>query len=406
VKTDALRQFDDTFWSYLASFSLLSFSIVIFGALYPLFLDEHVGKAVSIMGNATLATNLGCVAGAVPAVMLMRRFGLKGAHIVAIVGINVAMALRLFYDSVFMTYGFAFVAGFFLSVLAVGIPVIVARITSRGNRVLAFSCFFVATIGASVVAMAIAGEMPGVLDAMDHGHHHGERLLTALLFGCAIGITAVVPAVSMNIERRGVEQRLRIPRGRRAHGLITAIALWNFAVGLFAPFFTLYFSSHLGASMRVIGLKLAAGQLIGAVFMVFAPMWVARWGMVRSIRFFMFGAGAAAFFMTLTEQHLASGIGYAIYMGYVAMVQPPVDTLLMDAVHPEDRAGASMTNSLFGFIAVAAGGFTGAQLIDALGYPEMLALAGTACMAAAVAFVVLVRPDGAAAVDSAHQRDG
>jgi predicted MFS family arabinose efflux permease len=93
-------------------------------------------------------------------------------------------------------------------------------------------------------------------------------------------------------------------------------------------------------------------------------------------------------------------------MGYVAMVQPPVDTLLMDAVHPEDRAGASMTNSLFGFIAVAAGGYTGAQLIDALGYPEMLALAGTACMAAAVAFVVLVRPDGAAAMDSAHQRDG
>lgn len=370
---------------------------MIFGELYPLFLEEHVDQAVSVMGNATLVFNLGCVAGTVPAVLLMRRLGLKRTHILSLVGLNIAAALRLCYRSDLMIYGFAFVAGFFISVLAVGIPVIVSRLTQPGNRALGFSCFFIATITSGFFGDAVGGEMPGFLEWMDHGHHHGDRLFTAVLFACAIGITAVVPAVSMRIAGEAEEQKLRFPRDPEARRLITAIAMWGFAVGLFAPFFTLYFSSHLGASVRTIGLDLAGGQVVGAVFTLFAPMWVAYWGMARSIRFFMFTAGAAAFFMTLTEANLASGVGYAIYMGYVAMVQPPLNTLLMNTVQPEEQAGASMANALFGFVAVAAGGYTGGRLIELLGYPEMLALAGAACMAAAVTFVLLVKPDPPAA---------
>jgi len=345
------------------------------------------------MGNTVLVFNIGCIAGTVPAVLLMRRLGLKGTHILAAVGVNVASALRLCYQSELMIYGFAFVAGFFLSVLAVGIPVIVSRLTRPDNRALAFSCFFIATISSGFFGDAIGGEMPGILEAMEHGHHHGDRLFTAVLFSCAIGITAVVPAVSMRIAGTAEEQKLTFPRDREARRLIVAIAMWGFAVGLFSPFFTMYFSSHLGASVRTIGLDLAGGQVVGAIFTLFAPMWVAYWGMARSIRFFMFTAGAAAFFMTLTEAYLLSGLGYAIYMGYVAMVQPPLNTLLMNTVRADEQAGASMANALFGFVAVAAGGYIGGQLIVLLGYAQMLAFAGAACMAAAVTFVLLVKPD-------------
>jgi MFS family permease len=329
----------------------------------------------------------------VPAIVLMRWLGLKGTFVVSLIGYNVASGLRLWDANPFEVYGFAFLAGFFLAILSVGIAVTISRLTTSGNRQLGFTLFFIATIVSGFFGDAIGGELPGILERIEHGHGHGDRLLASLFIACALGLSAVIPALFMRLAGEAHPPRVRLPHGPAVRRLITAIAFWGFAVGLFAPFFGVYFSSHLGASVRTIGLDLASGQIVGALFTAFAPMWVGAWGPVRSIRFFMFAAGASAFFMTLTEATLVSGVGYAIYMGYLAMVQPPLNTLLMNAVTPEEQAGASMINSLFGFSAVALGGFIGGQLIDALGYPQMLALAGAGCMAAAVVFVLLVPPD-------------
>jgi predicted MFS family arabinose efflux permease len=120
-------------------------------------------------------------------------------------------------------------------------------------------------------------------------------------------------------------------------------------------------------------------------------MFIAGWGAVRSVRFMMFAAGTCAFFLSLVMHTIAVGVGYAIYMGYVAMVQTPLNTLLMNQVREDEQAGASMMSSLFSFMAVAAGGFVGGRLIDLLGYAPMLALSGAACMSAAVLFVILVK---------------
>ncbi len=337
--------------------------------------------------------NVGCIAGTVPAIVLMRALGLKATFLVSLVAVNLASTIRLWYEDPLAVYGGAFVAGFFFSVLTVGIAVTISRLTTPANRALGFSCFFVATIGAGFFGDAVGGEMPGFLESIEHGRHHGDRLFTAILFACAIGITSVIPAIPMKLPGAGEEKALRFPRGRETARLMVAIAIWSFAIGLFAPFFALYFSSHLNASVRQIGLDLAGGQVVGAVFTVFAPMWVNAWGAARSIRFFMFTAGACAFFISFVESTLASGIGYAIYMGYVAMVQPPLNTLLMNNVKETEQAGASMANSLFVFSAVALGGYIGGHLLEMLGYPAMLALAGAACMAAAVTFTMLVRPD-------------
>jgi len=348
---------------------------------------------VTVIGNTAFAFNVGCIAGTIPAVILMRRLGLKRTFIVSLVGYNVASAFRLWDITPMEVYGFAFLAGFFLAILSVGIPVTISRLTTAENRQLGFTCFFITTIVSGFFGDAIGGELPGILDRLEHGQGHDEHLLGSLFIACGLGLAAVLPALVIRLARDAQPPTLRLPHGPAIRRLIGAFAFWSLAIGLFAPFFGVYFSSHLGASVRTIGLDLASGQIVGALFTAFAPMWVAAWGPVRSIRFFMFAAGASAFFMTLTEASLASGVGYAIYMGYLAMVQPPLNTLLMNSVKPEEQAGASMVNSLCGFSAIALGGFVGGRLIDALGYPEMLALAGAGCMAAAVMFVILVPPD-------------
>ncbi len=80
-------------------------------------------------------------------------------------------------------------------------------------------------------------------------------------------------------------------------------------------------------------------------------------------------------------------------MGFVAMAQVPLQTLLMNRVRTDEQSGASMLAALVGFCAVAAGGFVGGELISSFGFGPLLVLAGAMSMLAALVFVVLVRTD-------------
>jgi len=345
-----------------------------------------------VIGDASLAMNLGCMAGTIPAIFLMRTPGLKGATVLALAGVGIASAMRLWYTHPLLIYGGAFLGGFFLAVLSVGIPVVISRLTTTTNRALGFSCFFVTTIASGFFGDVIGGELPHFIGKSFGVDKHGEQLFLAVFVACVVSFTAVVPAARMQLAEGGRRQELRIPRDAKTVRLIVAMAAWAFAVGLFAPFYSLYFSAHLHQPVSTIGLDLAGGQVVGAVFTIFAPMFIVGWGAVRSVRFMMFAAGTMAFFLSLVIAPIYVGVGYAVYMGYVAMVQTPLNTLLMNQVREEQQGGASMVNSLCGFTAVAAGGFIGGRLIDVLGYPSMLALSGAACMFAAVVFVILVKP--------------
>lgn len=383
-----LGQFDADFWRYVGSFAVFSVGVYVFAELYPLVLQE-AGHGVVVVGDASLALNLGSIAGVIPALFLVRLVGLAATNAACIAGVALASAARLWHTHPAMIYGGAFAAGFFFAVLTVCIAVIVSRLTTPANRALAFSWFFGLTIAAGFVGDTIGGELPDWMAALAPVAH--PKLAAALL---ACGLSLVAAALALGLRIPGAasgHERLRFPRDRPTLRLLLAVGGWNFAVGLFAPFYVTYFSTYLGASVREIGLDLASGQVVGAIFTIFVPMWIAGWGAVRSVRFMMFTAGTSAFFLSLVASPWAVGVGYAAYMGYVAMAQPAMQTMLMNQVRPEEQAGTSMINSLVTFSAVAAGGFAGGRLIEVLGYPPMLALAGAACMLAAVVFVVMVR---------------
>ena len=362
----------------------------IYTELYPLFLSEH-GVSVVLIGDASLAMNLGSVAGTIPAILLMRWPGLKAATLLGFAGMASASALRLWYTHPWMVYGGAFASGFFLAVLSVGIAVTISRLTTPGNRALGFSCFFVTTIASGFFGDVVGGEMPHWVGKSFGVPKYGDQLFLAVFLACLAILASIVPAARMRLAEGGHRQSLRIPHSAPTVRLMVAIAAWTFAIGLFAPFYSVYFSTYLQQPVNTIGLDLAGGQVIGALFTVFAPMFIAGWGAVRSVRFMMFAAGTCAFFLSLVMHTVAVGVGYAVYMGYVAMVQTPLNTLLMNQVREDEQAGASMVSSLFSFMAVAAGGFVGGRLIDILGYAPMLALSGAACMFAAVLFVILVK---------------
>ena len=137
---DHLRQFDGNFWRYLGSYSLFWFGVFIFAELYALYMRE-LGYGVVVLGNASVALNLGSIAGTIPAVFLMRRLGLARTTAVSFAGAGLASAVRLWHDNALAVYGGAFVAGIFFAVAAVGIAVIVSRLTTPSNRADSFGGF-------------------------------------------------------------------------------------------------------------------------------------------------------------------------------------------------------------------------------------------------------------------------
>lgn len=388
-----MRQFDASFWRYLTSFFFFSVGVFIFAELYPLYLQDY-GYSVVVLGNASLALNVGSIVGTVPAVFLMRWLGLKETTVVSLAGASLASAARLWHESGLMVYGGAFAAGFFFAVLTVGIAVTVSRLTTPANRALGFSWFFGVTISAGFLGDAIGGELPGLIGRLAGFARSADAMLGATILACALSLASVIPAMGLRYSSDAQQhETISIPRDAPIVRMMVAIAIWNFAVGLFAPFYAVYFSTYLGESVRTIGLDLASGQIVGAVFTMFAPAFIAARGAVGSVRFMMFFAGACAFFLSLASTTIAVGIGYAIYMGFVAMAQVPLQTLLMNRVRTEEQAGASMLNSLVVFSAVATGAFIGGHFIFILGFPQLLALAGACCMLAAVVFVVMVKAD-------------
>lgn len=395
---DNARQFDEGFWRYLTSFGVFSAGVFIFAELYPLYLHAH-GHSVVVISNASAVLNIGSILGTVPAVFLMRRLGLKATAMLSLAGASLASAARLWDHSGWMIYGGAFVAGFFFAVLTVANVVIVTRLTTPANRALGFSWFFGLTIFAGFLGDAIGGELPDWFAQIGAMAHAADSMLAAALFGCLLSLAGVIPALGLRHVADAPHQQgsISIPRDWPIVRLMVAVAVWNVAAGLFAPFYGVYFSTVLHASVQTIGLDLASGQVIGALFTMFAPAFIAARGATGSVRFMMFFAGVSAFYLSTTATTLSAGIGYAIYMGFIAMVQVPLQTLLMNRVRTEEQAGASMLNSLVVFCAVAAGGVIGGQFVHTLGFPTMLALAGASCMLAAVVFVVMVKADGDAA---------
>lgn len=390
---DHLRQFDGNFWRYLGSYSLFWFGVFIFAELYALYMRE-LGYGVVVLGNASVALNLGSIAGTIPAVFLMRRLGLARTTAVSFAGASLASAVRLWHDHALAVYGGAFAAGFFFAVAAVGIAVIVSRLTTPGNRAVGFGWFFAVSIGAGFLGDAVGGELPGLF-ARHFGLPQGaDAMLVAALVACAVSLASAAPAAGLRFPSVPVQGRaMNIPREPAVARILIAVCVWNFAVGLFAPFYAVYFSNWLHEPVSAIGLDLAGGQVVGALFVAFAPAVVAARGPVTGARFMMFFAGACALFLAVAASPLTAGVGYAAYMGFVAMAQVPLQTLLMNRVRTDEQSGASMLAALVGFCAVAAGGFVGGELISSFGFGPLLVLAGAMSMLAALVFVVLVRTD-------------
>jgi predicted MFS family arabinose efflux permease len=386
------RRPDSEFLKYLLVSVLFDFGEFVFFLLYNLYLVDR-GFDEKFIGQVSAAFTAGTFAGALPASMLSKRIGLRNLVLLAVLGSAAAAVLRTLAASQSGLIISAFVNGLFLSFWAVSLPPAVAGLTSERHRTFGFSLISAVGIGMGVVAGLIGGRLPATLV-------HFYPALTAigskklsLLAGSVLAASAIVPAalLSSSALPKTPTQKQKYPNSPFIWAFLGTLFVWTLGTGGFNPFFNVYFSRHLHATVEQIGLAFSYSQMAQIVGILLVPAYLRRVGTVTGIALLQLAAALALGLLALATKWTLGSILFVAYMSFQYMIEPGLLSMLMTRADRSEQTGASALNffviSLAGILAAALAG----RSIAHTGYEVTLfACAGVIAVAAA-GFRLLVR---------------
>jgi len=378
------------FWRYLLAASIYHFGVFVFVLLYNLYLLD-LGFREGFLGLVTSAFTLGNLAGTLPAGWAAHRFGLKRTVVACIAGVAAASALRCLVVAPPALLATAFLGGLLSSFWFVSVAPAVSGLTSPRHRPLGFSLFFSAGIAVGILGGLAGGRLPGWIQVMSGMSIPAQAKQAALFAGCAISALALLPASKLPLPAALPPQVRIYPRSPFITRFLAALAMWSFAAGWFAPFFTAFFSRHLRASDSQIGLIFSSSQMFQAMAVLLAPLVLRRFGLVGGIVGMQLAAAVALACLVPGPPLLAAAAAYAGFMSFQSMCEPGTYSLLMNHVREEQRSGAAALNFLVAFLMQAASAALAGLSVARFGYPPALAAAAAASVAAALLFRRLMR---------------
>ena len=379
----ARKGIDPQLLVFLAAAALFNIGQSIFFLLYNLHL-LRLGFHEDLMGLIGSALSLGSIAGAIPAGVVARRFGLRAAFLaVPVLGVVRAIAAT---ESLLVVSAFA--SGFAFAGYAVCLPPIVAALTPERSRPFAFGLVFASGIGAGAIAGLIGGRLPAFLRIPASG-----TLTPALIAASALAVQGGV--LAFRIKLRSNDRTLRKSSvGLAAAGMpfvirfLAVICVWWAATGVFNPLFNSFFVTRLNMSVERIGEVFAASQSLQVLAVLVAPVLLKQLGLFRGIGWMQMVAGITLMAIGLNTNAYAVSTAYCAYMALQFMSEPGVYTALMNAV-PEERRSDASALSMFAMFSVqalapAAAGFS----VRSFGYAAVLSVAACLAISAGLAFQV------------------
>ena len=389
------------FWWFILSQSLFTIGFFLFFLLYNLYLLDR-GYRENAIGWITSAATAGGVAGMLPAASIVRRVGLKAALQIALLATPLVFALRCVLPGMPALLTSAFVGGACFSLFAVCMSPSVAALTNERARPAAFTILTSSGIGLGILSGLIGARIPGwILQAgIASDALHSKQL--AMLAACGFASLGFWPMARLRMESAAPEPDSRhYPLNSFMLRFLIATGLVAFALGAFDPFFNAYLSSQFRMPVTRIGMVFSFAQGLQVVGVLFSPMLLRRFGLVR-------GVAAMQFASALSIAALATGpvagmaaVFYALHTCFMYMDDPGVYTLLMNKVSAAERSGASAMQLLVSFSSNALSASIAGWVITRYGYPTMLTGAALIGAAASVLFWRLLRN-----FDSAPQRRG
>ncbi len=368
------------FGRFLGAAFLFNLGNFIFVLLYNLPLLDR-GLREDVIGLVSGAMTAGCIAGTLVAWRLSAARGIRATLITCFAAGAVVSAVRVWVTGIAALAAAAALGGVVFALWAVSIAPAVAALVSESRRPRAFGLVFSTGIATGVVGGWLGGRLPEWL---------GSRP-AALFAGCAFMALALVPAWRLRFGVRRDDEVRRFQGTPFLRRFLAALAVWSFAIGIFNPFFNVYFTTQLGATPPVIGDIFSASQLVQAAAVLSAPALLRKLGLVSGVMCVQILAGVAVAALPLAPGAAAGAALYIAYMAGQTMSEPGTYSLLMSRVAPSFRGGASALNFLVMFSVQAVAAVGAGWAYRRFGYPTVLAVAGGAAACAGLLFRLLLK---------------
>lgn len=375
------------FLRFLAASAVFELGMFIFYLLYNLLLLDR-GFHEDFLGAVSGTTQVGGIAGTIPAGLVARQWGLKRLLVTSFVGLAVVSALRVTLRGAAALLFLAFASGAIASCWAVCIAPAVAEMTSETNRPLAFSIFFSTGIGIGIVGGIAGGYLPTAI--VRAGGDAGFAKEAALLIGCSlIGVGALLVSRLELASAEMSEARL-YPREPMLWRFLLVFSAFHIGTGAFNPLYTAFLATGAKLSVERIGTVFAMSQFAQVVAILLAPLAIRRLGLTGAIACMFAATGFALLVLGSGVAGTLAVSAFIAYMCFQYMSEPATFSMLMSLVAPSDRKGASMLNFLIVNGSQALAAFVAGFAVTRLGYGPVLEIAAGVVLTAALLFRVLL----------------
>jgi predicted MFS family arabinose efflux permease len=394
IKT--LRRFDCNVRLLFVANAILGF---VFFGIYALLLNLYLlrlGYGAEFIGQVNAVGPLALAVASLPAGALSQRYGIRRGLRIGFLFTMLCRALlplNEFLPSgwqqswILSSYGVAWAFG---ALILVNIPPFLMAATSEDERNEAFSVQGAIWPFCGFAGNLMGGLLPGLF-AIPLGVTLAEAApyRLALLLASAIECLAVLVIwQTTEVGRTPVaETQERSGGSALPWHLIGVVALISILrIGseyTMRVFFNVYLDSVLATPTALIGLLLAAGNLL-ALLALLAPWVMARHSKERIITGALIGMALAFLPVLLITHWLAVGLSLIIMIGLVAIMVPVFQIFSMEVVQPQWHTAISSAISMAVGVSIATVALGGGYVIVGYGYPTLFALGALLALVAAL----------------------
>jgi predicted MFS family arabinose efflux permease len=401
IKT--LRRFNRNVRLLFVANAIIGF---VFFGIYALLLNLYLlslGYGADFIGQVNAVGPLALALASLPAGAFSQRYGIRrGLRIGFLFTIlcRALLPLNEFLPGgwqqswILCSYGVAWAFG---ALMLVNIPPFLMAATSEDERNPAF-----AVQGAIWPFFGFAGNLVGGLLPGLFAFLLGATLAEAapyrltLLLASAIESLAVLAVWQMKVVAPTPVAETKERSGGsswpwRLIGVVALISILRIGSEYtMRVFFNVYLDGVLATPTALIGLLLAAGNLL-ALLALFAPWVMARYSKERIIIASLAGIALAFLPVLLIPHWLAVGVSFIVMIGLVAIMAPVYQVFSLELVRPQWHTLISSANSVAVGVSIAAIALGGGYIIVGYGYPVLFALGALLGLAAALVFALFFR---------------
>jgi MFS family permease len=275
-----------------------------------------------------------------------------------------------------------------------GLPFTMA-ITRPGERSHVFSIHMALIPLAAFAGSLLGGALPGISATLlglpaESALAYGLPLWLAALSFLASALVLLPISPTGDRPRSTAARPPAPPAGPAPWGLMAIVALvMALRFGgraMVVTFANVYLDEALDISAALIGALTAVAQLVAVPAALVAPLFVARWGSVRTVLWGGLGIALATLPLALIPLWPAAGVGLVGSAAFFSVTVAPLRLFNQELVTPPWRATMASAFLLGAGLAFAASSLVGGFLIAALGYQALFLIGVGLSLVAALLF--------------------